>query len=214
MSNLHLKAAAALASLFIAAVANAAEIAPEPISRVEPVYPQAARAACYQGRCPESKVIMEIDIERDGSVSDVDIVCVDRPGFGFAESAREAVRQWRYSQSDEKRDGAVMYVVIKPPPGSLGPEVTFLQSGSDGPPCKRGPRYPSAALKELLGGEVVVRANIAPDGHVISSKVESSTAPSGYGFEAEARKTVLDWHYIPSKVDRSNIRVVLTFRLQ
>jgi TonB family protein len=60
-------------------------------SKVAPVYPEQARAARVDG-----SVFLTALIRRDGSVGSVDVLREDPSGYGFAESAVRAARQWRY----------------------------------------------------------------------------------------------------------------------
>lgn len=74
---------------------------PEPIRRVPPRYtPQAVRAQ------RQGIVLLEIVIDRDGSVTEVSVV--SPLGFGLDESARQAVRQWKFKAAT--KDGAPVKV--------------------------------------------------------------------------------------------------------
>jgi len=63
-----------------------------PDSKVDPVYPEAARADKVEG-----SVILQALILIDGTVSEIELLRASRPDYpGFEEAAIEAVRQWRY----------------------------------------------------------------------------------------------------------------------
>jgi TonB family protein len=60
-------------------------------TRVEPEYPEPARAAGVGG-----KVFVEAIIRADGTVGDLKLLKESPGGLGFAEAAMKAIRQWRY----------------------------------------------------------------------------------------------------------------------
>lgn len=62
-----------------------------PLVRVNPRYPRRARLARIEG-----KVVVELTIERDGSVSDPKIVEA-RPGGVFDSAVLRAVRMWKFA---------------------------------------------------------------------------------------------------------------------
>ena len=62
-----------------------------PESRVEPRYPESARPARLNAR-----VVLNVTVLSDGRVEAVEVIMSNRPGFGFEESAIEAVKQWRF----------------------------------------------------------------------------------------------------------------------
>ncbi|MDQ7008047.1 MAG: TonB family protein [Acidobacteriota bacterium] len=65
------------------------EVIPE--TRIEPIYPDAARRLGLSG-----KVILQVVIRRDGSVGDIQVLREPPGGHGFGEAAKVAVSQWRY----------------------------------------------------------------------------------------------------------------------
>jgi TonB family protein len=62
-----------------------------PESRVEPRYPESARTAQLNAR-----VVLKVTVLSDGRVEAVEVIKSNRPGFGFEESAIEAVKRWRF----------------------------------------------------------------------------------------------------------------------
>ena len=62
-----------------------------PASKVEPVYPDAARAAAVEGT-----VILDAIIDTAGTTCVNKVVSQTAPGWGFDAAAVEAVEQWRY----------------------------------------------------------------------------------------------------------------------
>jgi len=59
--------------------------------RVEPDYPPAARMLRLAG-----SVLLEVNVNDDGTVGNVTVVGTSRPGLGFEEAAVAAVRRWRF----------------------------------------------------------------------------------------------------------------------
>lgn len=59
--------------------------------RVQPVYPPAAVAANVGG-----SVDLRVTILPDGTVADVEVISVHPAGYGFENSAIDAVKQWRF----------------------------------------------------------------------------------------------------------------------
>ena len=76
--------------------------APQPISRVEPIYPQDAVNAKANG-----SVILSFDISPAGDVSNIKIVKSSPVGM-FDQSAATALSQWRYSQSAQGEKNALV----------------------------------------------------------------------------------------------------------
>jgi protein TonB len=66
-------------------------LAPQIESRVDPVYPPAARNARLQG-----VVVLEIIVRRDGTVDPSKIKVIQSMGMGLTQSAQEAVKKWRF----------------------------------------------------------------------------------------------------------------------
>jgi TonB family protein len=67
-------------------------VMPKLIHKVDPAYPNSMRDARREG-----KVALEATILSDGSIGDVSVLRGEEGAPEFAESAVEAVRQWRYS---------------------------------------------------------------------------------------------------------------------
>jgi protein TonB len=71
------------------------------------------------------------------------------------------------------------------------------------------PRFPEAALRRRLEGEVEVLLTVAPDGGVEAVEVLRAEPPGV--FEREAVLAARRWRYAPAEA-RSTVRVVLSFR--
>jgi len=78
---------------------------PELLKRVEPRLPPAARTLRAA-----SEVQLQLLVGIDGSVEEVRILKVDRPGMGFEKASEDAVRQWRYKPAT--KDGVKVRVWI------------------------------------------------------------------------------------------------------
>lgn len=65
--------------------------APELLKMVDPVYPEAARKARIQG-----DVVLEAIVDIDGKPVQMRVLQIPAKGYGFEESAIEAVKQWRF----------------------------------------------------------------------------------------------------------------------
>jgi len=66
-------------------------LAPSIETRVDPIYPPAARNARLQG-----VVVLEIIVKKDGSVDPSNIKVVKNLGMGLTQSAVDAVKKWRF----------------------------------------------------------------------------------------------------------------------
>ena len=76
----------------------------EPVEHVVPSYPEAARAQRAAGY-----VVLQAIIEQDGSVGDICVVYSARAGYGFEQSARQALEQCTYAAPT--RDGEPVRVL-------------------------------------------------------------------------------------------------------
>lgn len=65
-------------------------LAPKALTRVNPTYPEAAKAAAAEG-----VVVLRALIGTDGSIEDLEVV--QGQPHGLSEAAMEAVRQWRFA---------------------------------------------------------------------------------------------------------------------
>ena len=69
----------------------------KPATQVQPLYPVVALNAEKEGH-----VRLSITILPDGTVTDIEVVSANPPGF-FERSAIDAVKRWRYAPSDTTR---------------------------------------------------------------------------------------------------------------
>lgn len=78
---------------------------PEEVDRVLPRYPAMARRAGVQG-----SVMVRGIVRRDGRIDDVEII-KDLP-YGLGDTAREAVRQWRFRPATYRGDPIDVYYTV------------------------------------------------------------------------------------------------------
>jgi TonB family protein len=91
--------------------------APRTIHRVDPEYPEEARARHADGWAALQAIIGE-----DGSVRDVCLIESDPPTAGFGEAAIRAVKQWRFAPPASERLLAIrMKWTIGPPARKSAP---------------------------------------------------------------------------------------------
>jgi len=76
-------------------------------TKVTPEYPELARQARLAGNC-----ILQAVISKDGTVQDVKVLRVDKPGLGFEEAAIAAVEQWRYKPATQNGRPVDVYFTI------------------------------------------------------------------------------------------------------
>ena len=76
-------------------------------SKVVPVYPEIARVSRVEGR-----VILQAVIHEDGTVAELEVLRVSPDNFGFAESAVDAVEQWRYKPALQNGTPVDVYMTV------------------------------------------------------------------------------------------------------
>jgi TonB family protein len=154
----------------------------KPLSAVRPLYPPAARAAGVEG-----PVMLRATIEKDGSVSNVEVLMGDSQ---LAQAAIEAVRQWRYPPM-EKAAVTDLTLNFSLPKGGK-------EEGAVTPPMpiyKPEPPYSKEARDAKLEGTVRLSVTVTADGTVSDVKV---TQPLGKGLDESAVNTVKTWKFLPA----------------
>ena len=178
--------------------------APLKLKNVDPVYPEAERAA---GR--EGSVIVEITIGTEGAVADAKLL--SQTASPFNEPALAAVRQWRYTPTllNGQPVEVHMTVTVK---FALGPDPNQSQrvrAGGSVPEPKLlkrvEPVYPPDALAAGVSGMVILDLVIGKDGSVIDAKVLRPVPM----FEAAAVAAVRQWKYTPSSLNGEPVEVLL-----
>jgi protein TonB len=78
-----------------------------PDSYIRPEYPEKARRARVEGQ-----VILQAIIHRDGTVGEIEVLQARPTGVGFADTAIEAVSQWRYRPARQNGEPVDVYFTI------------------------------------------------------------------------------------------------------
>ncbi len=76
-------------------------------TKLQPLYPEQARAARIEGA-----VVLQAVIEPDGRVSEVEVQRCNRPNFGFEDNAAAAVRRWRYKPATQQGKPVAVYLTV------------------------------------------------------------------------------------------------------
>jgi TonB family protein len=154
----------------------------KPLSAVRPLYPDAAKAAGIEG-----PVTLRATIEKDGSVSNLEVLMGDPE---LAKAAIDAVRQWRYPPMEKAAVTDVTLNFSLPKGGEEESAVT--------PPLpiyKPEPFYTKEARGAKLEGTVHLSVTVEADGTVSDVKV---TQPLGKGLDESAVNTVKTWKFLPA----------------
>jgi TonB family protein len=154
----------------------------KPLSAVRPDYPPAAKAAGIQG-----EVMLRVNVEKDGSVSDVETLNGDSQ---LAQAAMEAVRQWRYAPMEKAgvTDVTLNFTLTKGDnaDNAITPPI---------PIYKPDATYTKEARAAKLQGTVQLDVMIAADGTVSDVKV---TKGFDKGMDENAAQTVKKWKFLPA----------------
>ncbi len=76
-------------------------------SYVQPEYPELARQARLEGT-----VILQVVIQKDGSISEAQILRIDKANLGFETAAVDAVTQWRYTPALQNGKAVAVYLTV------------------------------------------------------------------------------------------------------
>ncbi len=174
--------------------------APTLLSKVEPEYTEAARAAALQGA-----VVLYIEVDPTGRANNIR---VQRAlGMGLDEMAIEAVRQWRFTPG--KKDGqpvtvaATIEVNFRLPSALSGGEAVVgsgavfpIGSGVTPPRLlqKVEPEYTEDARAAKYEGSVTLYVEVGPDG--VPQKIEVKRG-LGLGLDQKAVEAVSKWRFQP-----------------
>jgi TonB family protein len=197
-----------------------AKNAPKVITKVNPVYPLEAKRAGIEGN-----VVLRTTIEKDGSVSNLEVVSGNPL---LVKPALDAVQQWRYEPSVT---GSIVTTVTisfslekdrSPRPdfgGGLGSGasggVYSIGNGVSAPiPIyKPDPPYTKEAKAAKLQGTVVLSIVIGVDGAVTDAK---PIEPFDKGLTENAIQTVKTWKFKPAMKDGKpvacRVSVEISFR--
>ena len=203
----------------------------QPIYKVEPIYPEAAKAAGISG-----KVELRVTLDEEGSVLETSVMS----GHSIlVEAAREAISQWRYDPNMINQlpttqvsisatviflpDGTVdtsnslfgMYIrssfrLDSNATGNTGSDTTGQAPVRVGGEVMQGklmhrvePIYPEAAKAEGIDGVITLNVLINEDGAVMEIAVVSGPPL----LILSAIDAVRQWRYSPTMVDGSPVPV-------
>lgn len=159
----------------------------QPVTKVMPVYPVEAKQAGIRGN-----VRLHVTIGKDGRVSNVDVLGGDPQ---LVKASLEAVRQWRYSPSNEVRETIVTISFLyrkKGTPLSANDLPPFAAPALK-PLSAVRPDYPPEAKAAGIQGNVTLRVTVEKDGSV--SNVE--TLIGDPQLAQAAIEAVRQWRYSP-----------------
>jgi len=81
---------------------------PQPVKRVEPVYPEIAAMAEVNG-----SVTVQFYVDKRGNVGTILISEVDPKGMGFEEAAMEAIAQWKFTPALQRENPVGVWMTNK-----------------------------------------------------------------------------------------------------
>jgi TonB family protein len=117
-------------------------------SKKSPNYPEAARKARLAGQ-----VLLWVTINSEGVVTDTVVVKSDPPGYGFEESAQEAVAQWRYQPATCDGQSIQISQVVSVAFSTNGPSLTkreIKRAAKRARPSPNIPRNISIGKKNIV----------------------------------------------------------------
>lgn len=159
-------------------------VAPVPLEREAPAYPDAVRATGIEGT-----VEVALTVLRDGRVGWVRVLSAAPPGY-FEQAATEGVRRWRFNPA--RLDGVpVECRMLTRVRFALTEEVSGVTGDADS--GRPQPVYPSALLAERIEGYVEVEYTLDSAGEVRDARV-TTAMPRGQ-FEQAALGAVRAWRY-------------------
>jgi len=175
----------------------------QPIKQIQPTYPQLAKAGGIQGI-----VVLRATIEKDGSVSNLEVV---RGHPLLVKAAIDAVRQWRYPADNAgTTDVTLNFTLEKDSAPAANSQPLETGETRPIPIFKPDPPYTKEAKAAKLQGTVVLRIGIGADGTVSDAKVVKSLDP---GLDASAVKTVMTWKFHPATKDGKPVPVKSTIEI-
>lgn len=179
-------------------------------SLTPPKYPAKAKADGISG-----KVVLHVEVQPDGQVSDVKVVKAEPAGI-FEKAATDAARQWRLNPV--RKDGIPvvgwMEIPVQFTADAKGaqpsPEPTGSEAGSNRASVLATdlfaeesralrPRYPADALAEKHGGQVILKIWVNPDGSAGEILIQQSSSHDS--LDRSAAEAAAKWSYNPGRKD-------------
>lgn len=193
------------------------------IEQAEPVYPGAALDAKISGT-----VVLHAVVDTDGSVKEINYVSGPNE---LAQSAVEAVRQWKYQTTllngEPVEVDTTINVVYQLSESGVGTVLDgqAQQSQGTGPPAQRfrvggnvmaarmvkqvQPKYPKAAKKAGITGTVLLHVIITKDGSV--TEIQYVSGPQELALSAI--DAVRQWKYQPMWINGQPVDVDSTIKI-
>jgi len=182
---------------------------PTLLKEVKPAYtPEAMRQRI------EGVVILEVVVQKDGTVGDVRVMRSLDAATGLDNEAINAARQWRFKPSTLGGEPIDIYVTL---------ELAFrLHDGPFGFGAHRQtevglimpvvmsdvqPRYTPEALREKIEGTALVEVVVGVDGLVSDARLVKSVDEAS-GLNAEALRAARQWVFQPGTFNRQPVPVV------
>lgn len=157
-------------------------VAPKPIQRDAPAYPEAVRAIAIEG-----SVEVALTVLTDGSVGWVRVVRAEPRGY-FEQAATEGVRRWRFTPATQ--GGEAVECRLRTRVRFAITDAAATAAGGTGG-AQPQPFYPPALLASRVEGYVEVEYDVAADGAVANLRL-TSAMPRGE-FEKAALAAVRAW---------------------
>jgi TonB family protein len=168
------------------------------IHRVEPDYPEAAKAQGISGM-----VVLQLQIDTEGHVAQTNIVSGDPL---LTEAAVNAVKQWQYKPyllNGEPVEVETTATVRVGPPQKLRVSQGVMESNLV---HKVNPDYPEEARASRIQGDVILKVIISREGDVSHLEVIS-----GHPLLAEAAlNAVKQWKYKPYFLNGNPVEIEST----
>ena len=186
---------------------------PQLVTRVEPLYPEAARAAGQEGT-----VVLRCIVDTEGAVKVVEILKSVSADLDLAASL--AMSHWKYTPAVMGGEKIAVYLAVRinfeldSAEGQARQADVLKVTGDITPPHRvagQPPAYPVEARKAKVEGKVVLECIIDTKGSVSVNRVLKGLAPD---LDEAAIASVTQWRYEPALKDGMPVAVYLTVKVQ
>ncbi len=187
--------------------------APVPVTQDLPVYPAKEITWGASGQATVAFVVNE-----RGEIGMADILVTETTDQAFSNAAAEAVLKWKYHPG--LKDGHPVRTRLLAPfafdangrvrpllaPDAYNPYTGEISRGKDvqsaKPLFQARPDFPSRLRDEGVGGEVILRMVITPEGDVRNIRLVSMTDPE---LAAAAANSLMRWKFQPATVQGRSV---------
>lgn len=199
----------AISPLSLTDAEKALPFAAPPISTARPSYPDKALDVGVSG-----DVILIATIDETGGVESVRAMRESPPGFGLADSAREAMSKYRFAPGERAVwTMCVRYSIEGEGSDSGVPEIAMPAKDVPMAPIPRRagtPDYPYKARTERVEGVVELGIQIDQRGRISHAGLLSEK-PAGYGFAENTYKALDEWRF--RGAERGTYKLRVEFKL-